>query len=294
MSMQADGASKADRQYYWIVAGLELVPLDSGDVLCCSDTLSVRIEGRFAHLFTEQLAPLLDGQRTAREIAALVHVNANDLVDRLDELARAQVLRCDSQPKPSESRGADEHVPHTFLGFLDAMGAGEGRATLANLRVAFVGLEGPGAHTAISLARAGVGQLVLIDPYACTEQDLALLPPVGASATGRPRAIVLRDALALEGYSVEAPLVHASALARDEILQAITGRDMVVSTFDRGFGAVHHWVNQAGLEVGIRQSMPSVAGLARALARSLSQLRRAAICVTACAVLHARTTSTMR
>ena len=41
--------------------GIDVVPLDGGDLLFRSDSLAIRIEGTFARILHERVLPLLDG-----------------------------------------------------------------------------------------------------------------------------------------------------------------------------------------------------------------------------------------
>ena len=130
------------------------------------------------------------------------------------------------------------------------MPAAAALARLEQSRVAIIGLEGHGAELAVLLSRWGVGRLVLVDPFACREGNLSLMPLLGSDAIGQPRQEALRAALENRGSLAEICIGPEREVTRESIAALAPECDLLVSCFDKGFSAVHHWVNQASLASG--------------------------------------------
>ena len=70
-----------------------------------------------------------------------------------------------------------------------------GVETLANLRVAVVGLGGTGSQTALALGYLGVGELLLLDDDIVEESNLNRLVTAGCADLGAPKSLVARRRL---------------------------------------------------------------------------------------------------
>jgi ribosomal protein S12 methylthiotransferase accessory factor len=216
-------------------------------VVLRSDVLVVRVEGSAASSFCERVLPLLDGRRSLAELYRLLpDLDPGTLRRNLDDLVGAGVLRRHDAPLT-----IDQAAP--FPAFLEALALplAQARQRLTDLRVAVVGLEGHGAHTAVTLAACGVGQLILVDPYPCQPGNLAVLPPVGPEAVGLPREQVVERALKRQGTE---SVVVASGIEQltEEGIQALSPRsDLLVGCFDKAFSAAHGWLNAASLAHGV-------------------------------------------
>ena len=184
------------RLFYQLASGIDVLPLSNGDILFRSDALAVRLEGSAARILAEEIVPLLDGERSLAEISQLVpSFPAADLKQWLDDLVRAQVLRCsDELIRPPDP---EERAMLPFLEFFESIGisTSEARKNLAHLRVVVFGLEGHGAHVAAGLAQCGVGELVLVDPFPSQLENKALMPSLQPTTIGRNREEALATAL---------------------------------------------------------------------------------------------------
>jgi ribosomal protein S12 methylthiotransferase accessory factor len=199
----------------------------------------------------ERFLPLLERGRTWQHLAAeLPNVEPSELRRTLDALVTSGILRSGRGPQP-------DPVPTLapLLALLDTLQlpAGTARARLAEARVTIIGLEGMGAHLALLLARCGLRHFTLVDPYPCRSGNLPLLPVGNAAALGQARQEILVRALREQNPDGEAlDLTLGPALLTSQSVEdLVTGRDCVVSCFDRGFGPVHHWVNRASLRVRV-------------------------------------------
>ena len=237
--------------YYRLAPGAHVVRLDEGGVLFRTDSLAILIEGASSRWLADRVIPLLDGRRSLVQVVeALRNVEPEELRRHLDALVESRVLRC--QTHPFELPQGDDAALGPLLDLVEDLGvdASEARAALARARVAIFGLEGHGAHLAAILARSGVAELVLVNPYPCQAGNLALMPAVGPEALGRPRQDVVRDALRAQGRRSEV-VTGGPEVTRESVAELAEGCRILVGCFDKGFSATNHWINRASLARGI-------------------------------------------
>ena len=241
---------EAERLYYRLAPGTDVVRVGDGDVSFRSHAVALRLDGPAAVFFAEQVVPLLDGRRSVAEIAAMLPgVAAADLREHLERLAAARVLLRAAEPRTAGGDGLLE----PFAAMLASLGLPqeEAAARLARMRVGVLGLQGHGAQTADLLARLGIGELILVDPHACRPGDLALMPLAAADAVGRPRQEAMRDLLAARGGPTRLRAFPAAAIDRESVSRLAGEADFLVSCFDRDLIAANHWVNRAALAAGV-------------------------------------------
>jgi ribosomal protein S12 methylthiotransferase accessory factor len=234
--------------FYRLAAGVDVVPLGDSALLVRSDTLAARIEGASATVLREQILPLLDGRRSLAEVAGqLPNLGADDLRRHLDALVAEGILERTVHPVPHGAGG------DPLFAFLNALGlsTAEVRGRLARLRVAILGLEGPGAHAAAVLATYGVGQLVLVDPFPCQPGNLGLMPLVGSQALGQPREQALKRSLEGQGVTTRVDLGAVETLTPAKTDTLTSDCQLVIGTFDKGFSAANYWLNSASLKHGV-------------------------------------------
>lgn len=97
-------------------------------------------------------------------------------------------------PEDPARRAEPGTPPGRFTRVIDLYGE-EGFGRLRAATVTVLGLGGVGAHAAISLARTGVGRLVLADHDRLTASSLNRFPGAGPRDVGRLKAEFLRDQL---------------------------------------------------------------------------------------------------
>ena len=246
---------------YSLAPDLEIIPLPADEWLCVSAAGRSRIGGLSARLLIEHIMPLLTkGCRWSHLVAQLPAVAPHELRRVLDDLVVRGILRCSPGAPP-----ACAPTLSPLLTLLDALHLSTAVATerLAHTRIAIIGLEGVGAHLAVLLARCGVQRFTLVDPYPCQPGNLPLLPVGGPAALGRPRQAVI--AAALRAAHLARPegdlILGPPTLAADDVARLVAGCDCVVSCFDRGFAAIHHWVNRACLRAGVPAVYAEASGL---------------------------------
>ncbi|HMA33981.1 MAG TPA: TOMM precursor leader peptide-binding protein, partial [Chloroflexia bacterium] len=250
----------ADR-YYSLPADLELIPLGAEEWLCASPTRSSRLGGPLARLVVEQILPLLQSGSWGPDLTEqLPAVDPAALHRALEALLAADLLRCTPAPPPPIP---PDLAP--FLALLEALHlpAATALARLSQAQITIFGLEGAGADLAILLARCGLGHLQLVDPYPCQPGDLPLLPVGSVDPRGRPRQEVVAQALqALRPPSRPLALtLGPAALTPQSVADLVVGSTCVFSGFDRGFAAVHHWINRASLAAGVPALYAAAAGV---------------------------------
>jgi bacteriocin biosynthesis cyclodehydratase domain-containing protein len=242
-----------------MTSGVSVVPLPGDRVLLRTDTSAVRLEGGSATFFVDRVLPLLDGRRPFSEICtSLTGVDRGDLRLHLDQLVEKGVLRRRAE---SPARNGVHRRNH-MLSLLEDLGLdpSEAQRRLDRLSVAVVGLEGHGAHLAMALAAAGIGNLVLLDPYPCEETGLDLMPDVGDGVAGRPRQEVVQAAARNAG-AANVGIAPAEPLTRDTLHAIAADVHLIVGCFDRGFSAANVWINEAALEQGIASVYADLRGV---------------------------------
>ena len=173
------------------------------------------------------------------------------LAANLDALAESRVLRRDV------SHNGERPPLAPLLHALEGLGlSSEASAErLRRSRVAVFGLEGPGATAAELLARQGVGEVVLVDPFPARDASPTLSPAAAGEGT---RAEVLAQHLA--GTPGRVTVWDGSALTQQAVAEIASGADLLIAAFDRGFRAAHHWVNQVAVERGVPALFAEAAG----------------------------------
>jgi bacteriocin biosynthesis cyclodehydratase domain-containing protein len=236
---------------YFLDPDLEIISLGDEEWLCYSTMRSSRIGGSSARLVIEKIMPLLrNGCQWSSLAAQLPEIEPTQLRSVLDKLVASGILRSNKGPAPNV-----EPTLSPLLALLDALQipVDVAMARLANTRVAIIGLEGGGGHLALLLAQYGLRRFTLVDPYPCQPGNLPLLPLAGRAAIGQPRQILVAQALRdtkLDSQNMDITL-GPSHLSPELVADIVSNSDCVVSCFDRGFAAIHHWVNRACLRAGV-------------------------------------------
>jgi bacteriocin biosynthesis cyclodehydratase domain-containing protein len=251
-------AMRPDDRYYRLAPGVDVVPLQDGNVLVRSDSVAVRLEGDSASFFTQSVFPLLDGRRSLIDVAAALGVvSVDDLQTHFDRLVGQGVLHRSDR---AWAEGADPRFGSMFAMFEDlGVEPLETRNRLRQLSVAVVGLEGHGAHLALNLSYLGLGKLVLVDPYPCQPGNIGLMPFVREEATGKARHDAVREALP-SPKDTEVLTRGADSLTREDIQTVARDVHVVVGCFDKAFSATNVWINEATLDRGIAALYAEVRG----------------------------------
>ena len=111
------------------------------------------------------------------------------------------------------------------------MSKAEIRSHLHKFRVGIAGAGGLGSNCAVSLARSGVGTLVIAD------FDIVDLPNLDrqyyfSNQEGKPKVIALKENIARIDPAINV-ITHDIVLDRSNILSVFSGCDIMVEAFDR-------------------------------------------------------------
>lgn len=229
---------------YNLAPGLEVVRLSDDRFQLRSDFAALELSGETAAEIVQNLFPALRRPLTVAEIVALLPGYRPESVRaQLELLVREGVVITEQDISTSDNR--------TFTALLDEMGYGaqETRGALAACKVAIFGLEAHGAYVAQILADAGVGYLVLADPFPFEPAHLALTPVRDACAVGLSRDIATARLVARPRLQIIT--ADQGTLDRTRVRELSEGCRLLIVSWDRGFHAAHHWVNDAALELGV-------------------------------------------
>lgn len=239
----------ANERYYRLPPDVDVVEVKPGRYVLRSDSARTRIEGASAEFLVAEVFPRLDGRRSLTEIVAAVKgVGADDLSRHLDGLVASGVLEVSSAPREASP---------PWKAMLRRIGfpADDQATSLDRASVAIVGLEAHGSLVAANLAAAGVGRLVLIDPFPCSDHDVDVAPFLRRASVGSRRADAVATGLKDAGFgATRITAVDGERLDRESLAESIGECDLLVSCFDKGFSSTHHWVNR----VSIGQRIPAI------------------------------------
>jgi len=102
-----------------------------------------------------------------------------------------------------------------------------------------------GTWTALSLACAGVGRLVLVDDDAVELGNLNRQVLFRHADVGRPKVDAAADALRAFNPDLEVATANLRVTGPADVAAVIAGSDLVVATADRPAFAIDRWVNAA-------------------------------------------------
>lgn len=240
--------------YYQLTPGLEIIWLAHDKVLLSCDASGLCLEGQATRLLINRVLPLLDGHLSLREVIDRVpELEGTDIEKHLQDLAREGILLPIDGRSGSEEQRHKAH-PLSSLYPLSALTPAEAQDVVGSARIAIFGLEGPGASLALMLAQHGIGALILADPYPCEAGNHALMPLMSTASVGVPRHEIVRRHLLAVGGRTTIKCLGTEHLTANDIESGAEECDLLVACFDRGFGAIKHWVNRASLQ----QNKPAI------------------------------------
>ena len=237
-------------------------PDESGDEALhfVSERRSVKLKGHSFREFQQLVVPLLDGRHLLADIQNAVHerFQPQDLAECL-QLLEAQNL-IEEGDNGLEGEAAQRMMPqlnffHETTGRTEEM-----HRRLAQATVTIIGLGGPGAALARSLAAAGVGTLRCVDANPVQEADVYLSSAFQLRDAGRSRARVVQQALGDCAPQVKVQACEQPMDSDDEVRNAIAGSDFVVSCLDAGQSNLAYKLNRACLAVGLRWTSVALSG----------------------------------
>ncbi|CAN5846337.1 hypothetical protein BH11VER1_BH11VER1_14210 [soil metagenome] len=240
-----------DERLIQLGAGVDPVLLSDGNLVLRSDTATLRIEGALAMIFKQDIIPLLKkGAYVGDLILRVAQTHRQEFRECLEALEAARIIQLFSTPPCSNDSIAGGSPLLSILGLID-IPQEVAQEKLAAMRVAIYGLEGFGAHLALQLAQAGVGHLVLADPFPIEQGNLSLMPPFVAAAEEASRQQIVGDYLRGQKLATKVSLGASTALSKETVAKAAKNCTALVGCFDRGFVAANYWVNSVARDLAV-------------------------------------------
>lgn len=173
----------------------------------------------------------MDTQSLRKQIDVLAEVQGGARIIRLQQVHElAAENGC--QIRDVEIAALETDVaPYRYLRNLGTVGL-EGQAKLLRATVAVVGQGGLGGYVTESLARMGVGRLILIDGDVFEEHNFNRQLLSSEAKLGASKVKAARQRVAEINGAVEVT-VHAMMLDRENLPRLLAGADVVVDALDR-------------------------------------------------------------
>jgi bacteriocin biosynthesis cyclodehydratase domain-containing protein len=227
---------------YRLAPGVEIVAIGETRFQFRSDFVALEMSGAAASDFVRDAVASLTEPQDFEEIASRMSGYRRDsLRQQLESLVDEGVLVVGAR----EERPSD--LPNRpFRHLLDEIGLGAEATTraLAAKTVAVLGLEAHGAHVALMLADAGVGSLVLVDPYPFEDAHRYLTPVSAHTAIGVSRQVAIAGHLSRDGLEIALPAT-GDVVDHTTVTDVIKSCDIAIACWDRGMSAANHWANEA-------------------------------------------------
>ena len=205
-----------------------------------------------------ELLDLLDGQRTAGEIAEVIGAGRPELTpeavaEGIAALDAAELLE-DAAAATSLTERERERYQSNLEFFGTFAGFGRSRYSfqerLRQSHVLLLGVGGIGSTVLYNLAGLGVGRVTVVDSDAVELGNLSRQFLYGEQDVGRPK--LARAAARIESLNRGVSLmpVERRILRSADVADLLDGVDLVVSAIDRPEG-VQYQVNDACVEAGV-------------------------------------------
>jgi molybdopterin/thiamine biosynthesis adenylyltransferase len=126
-------------------------------------------------------------------------------------------------------------IPENMTEILERQGAAFGKpfnAMLQSLRIAVVGVGGTGSPVAILLARAGVGELILIDGDNLDKTNLNRVRGYRSRDVGKNKAHSLAEYLRSLGLNVSVSSIDSNLDESPEAVDALSSADVIMGCTD--------------------------------------------------------------
>jgi bacteriocin biosynthesis cyclodehydratase domain-containing protein len=233
-------ASDIAARRYRLAPGVEFAVVEGDRIVFRSEAVRVRLEGRSTVEFVERVVPLLDGATTVADVARQAGgLDPIDLDGHLAALADAGVIEQVEQHTDGNERAGSSPLHEMF----EQAGRhrAQSRERVASTRFAVFGLESAGAPIALELARAGAGEIALVDPFPPRDDDPSQLGLEQAQT--RQQAVARQLERARYAGRIKLPL--DTAWDREAVAGIAAQADVLISAIDRDHAAVAHWVNRA-------------------------------------------------
>jgi molybdopterin/thiamine biosynthesis adenylyltransferase len=203
-----------------------------------------------------QLLSLLDGTRTMDEVAQAMQASDADLsvtdvraaVDELVEAGYVEDAAREPAPglfTPTEAERYRRNLDFFSYFHLPPLTNYDLQVRLKQSRVTVLGLGGLGSFVALSLASAGVGNLLLVDDDVVELSNLNRQVLYTADDLGQYKCEAAARRLALVNPHVNVTARNLRVSSVEDARSCIAGRDLVVCAADRPRIRIYEWLNAA-------------------------------------------------
>jgi bacteriocin biosynthesis cyclodehydratase domain-containing protein len=198
-----------------------------------------------------RMLELLHAPRTREELLASAGDGAGDGTE-LDELLAAldTLDLLDTDTGGAATAGLPGEALERYGRQLPYLGV-DGQRRLLEATVTLVGCGALGTWTALALACAGIGRLVLVDDDVVELGNLNRQVLFRHGDIGRAKVEAAAEALRAYDPRLEVVGLHRRVASAADVAEVIAGADLVVATADDPPYAIDRWVNAAALEHGI-------------------------------------------
>jgi bacteriocin biosynthesis cyclodehydratase domain-containing protein len=232
-----------------LAPGLDVADI-AGDLVLRTDIAAVRLEGGVASLVRERFLPALTKPCPWHELLEQVRDLPREEVDRLVDRLVSTGLLVEAPNRDPDSSRVWRH--------LVAVSA-EGRRAISEraacTRVVVVGLPTHQVHFIEILARAGVGNVLLADPFPPYPGE----PRAMGAAQANSREDLVRDLVSPRWPMTQFASAGAT-LTKQSAADLVADSQLVVISVDRAMAAARHWINRATLDAGIPSIYADVLG----------------------------------
>ena len=203
-----------------------------------------------------QVLSLLDGIRTVRDIYNALHRQGyggdlDDVLKVVQRLAHEKLLEsCDDQQADEEDRYNRQRLFMASFAENGRRFSIDVQKTLANARVAVIGIGGIGSHALLSLLSMGVGRLVIVDGDQVALSNLNRQFFYSERDVGKNKIDVLKGKCSEFNSALRYQFLHQKLASAEDFIAVSKGCDLVMMTADTPRDDIFTWSHQAATVTG--------------------------------------------
>lgn len=202
----------------------------------------------------EKLVSLLDGKHDLLALAKRSGLSVEDVKKTVQGLSEKGILEDAGQTPPFSPSYAERFSRQfSFFSLYEKEGIDryEAQRQLAKARVAVLGLGAGGAHDAMFLSLAGVGEIIGVDFDEVELSNILKQRPYTTADVGVFKGEALKRRIRELNPGTKLTTYKKKLRSPQDVKQIIRGADYVVHAFDRPWGLAQAWTNGAcqGLKI---------------------------------------------
>ncbi|HEX2054292.1 MAG TPA: ThiF family adenylyltransferase [Actinomycetota bacterium] len=200
---------------------------------------------------------LVDGSRTTAEVVEAMlasdpELTPSDVNGLLDDLAANGYLEDAAVSPPAELTDQELERYRRNLDFFNYFAVQpvtsyDYQLRLKNSRVTVLGLGGLGSYVALSLAAAGVGDLLLVDDDVVEPSNLNRQVLYTGRDIGRRKTDAAEERLREVNPHINVTALNFRVSDTKDAEACMTGRDLLVCAADRPRIRIYRWLNEAAI-----------------------------------------------